>query len=223
MAELPVLGPASVDERLAALGLRRGWLEEAIRAGEEARRTATPNEPPTAAGLKAWIARVGSLREQLKSEGGWRRLNQHNVALVCNQAKTIAVGVLQGDGNTGVSYGKVPRSRYPKGAVVAAMAARNSELTLFSLAEAGRPDLLEEDEFAHLQTWFLLTYRCLVEGRVQIRGELSVPSKFDVDGYINDWRDRIILPPMEFEPVVGFDDGLDGEGGVDVAVEEKDV
>lgn len=214
-------GYASEDDvsvRLAALGLKIEYPQEAIRAGEEARRTWNPTEPPNAGGLKDWIARVGSLREQLVQYEGWRTYNHQQMALAVNGDKTIALGVLQGDSATGRHYGPKPKSKYPKGRVFEDLTARN-QLALFSLGEAGALDQLEDEELARLQTWVLLTYRTKANDRIEVYSEISLPKRIGPGGLVDDWIDRIILPRLDFEGVIEL--GSDsGDDDFDVPVEE---
>jgi hypothetical protein len=203
-------GPQGSEARLAALGLKLEYPQEAIRAGEEARRTWNPTEPPNAGGLKDWIARVGSLRGQLMQHESWRAYNHQQMALAVNPDKTIALGVLQGDAATGTAYGPKPRSKYPKGRVFEDLAARN-QLTLFSLGEAGALDRLEDEELARMQTWVLLTHRTKTNGRIEVYSEISLPKSIGPRGLVDEWIDRIILPKLEFGAVIE----LDGDSGTD--------
>jgi hypothetical protein len=211
-------GPQGSAARLAALGLKLVYPQEAIRAGEQARRTWNPAEPPNAGGLKDWIARVGSLREQLMQHEGWRAYNHQQMALAVSPDKTIALGVLQGDAATGTAYGPKPKSKYPKGRVFEDLAARN-QLALFSKGEAGALDQLEDEELARMQTWVLLTYRTKANDRVEVYSEISLPKSIGPKGIVDEWIDRIILPKIDFEPVVELDDDS-GTDDFDFPVEE---
>ncbi|MEV5831534.1 hypothetical protein AB0L25_38815 [Spirillospora sp. NPDC052242] len=212
---LPPQESPQVAARLAGLGL--DWSSQlwvAIREGERARRTATDTEPTSAGGLKDWIARVGRLREKLGDEG-WKPVNNYQIPIAVNPAKTIGVGVLLGDHATaGPDPG--PLSKYPKGPKVLEVAARNR--TLFSPAEAGRPDLMDDHEYSRLSTWFLVTYRQVIPrcgndpARALIVSELSLPggTAGENGGFPQVWLDRIILPASEFpikrEPFDGDED-----------------
>ncbi|MEU2266587.1 hypothetical protein ABZ568_09140 [Streptomyces olindensis] len=211
MAEVPA------QDRLAALGMKVEYCERAIRAGEAARREATPTEPPTAPGLRDWIARVGMLRHTMITEEGWTPLNHKNMALVVNPGQTIAVGVLAGDAGTGWPAPIKPKSRYPKGQAFA-NAVAGGDLTLFSNEEAGHPEVLEPETIEALDLWLLLTHRVREGDTVTVFSELSRPQAVSASGYIVDWLDRVILPRLTFEAVV-IDDGRD-DGSIDVLVEE---
>ncbi|MFD7732615.1 hypothetical protein ACFV6F_19780 [Kitasatospora phosalacinea] len=217
MVELPRELPGPDHDRLAALGIRWDYLETAIRAGEAARREATPTEPPTAPGLNDWIARVGMLRHTMVLQEGWTLLNHNNMALVVNPARTIALGVLAGDAATGWAPPLKPKSRYPKGNAFAEAVAHN-DLTLFSNDELGHADVLDPAAIESLNLWLLLTHRVRVRDEVTVYSELSLPAGVSDSGYIVDWLDRVILPRLKFEAIKD-DEGPD-DGGIDVPVEE---
>ncbi|MER5477008.1 hypothetical protein ABT026_08490 [Streptomyces sp. NPDC002734] len=210
--------PGDSAERLAALGMKWEYCERAIRAGEAARREATPTEPPTAPGLRDWIARVGMLRYTMIIEEGWTPLNHKNMALVVNPDQTVAIGVLAGDAGTGWPAPHKPRSRYPKGQAFA-NAVAGGDLTLFSTADAGHPEVLEPERIEALDLWLLLTNRVRQGENVTVYSELSRPESVSSTGYIVDWLDRMILPRLTFEAVL-VDDGRNEDGGFDVLVEE---
>jgi hypothetical protein len=210
--------PAEDVDRLAALGMKWEYCERSIRAGEAARREATPTEPPTSPGLRDWMARVGMLRHTMIIEEGWSLLNHKNMALVVDPAQTIAVGVLAGDAGTGWPAPVKPKSRYPKGQAFA-NAVAGGDLSLFSNADAGHPEIMEPEKIEALDLWLLLTYRVRQGDTVTVFSELSRPEAVSSSGYIVDWRDRVILPRLKFEAVID-EDGRDDDGGFDVPVEE---
>ncbi|MFK4187756.1 hypothetical protein ACI2L4_27680 [Streptomyces sparsogenes] len=219
MFETPQGLPPEDADRLAAVGgMKWAYLERTIRAGEASRREATPTEPPTAPGLRDWIARVGMLRYTMVIEEGWLLLNHMNMALVVDPAQTVAVGVLAGDAGTGWPDPIRPKSRYPKGSAFA-NAVAGTDLTLFSNAEAGHPEVLEPSAIESLDLWLLLTYRTIQGDKAMVYSELSRPDSVSPSGYIVDWRDRVILPRLTFEEVIDGD-GRDDDGGIDVLVEE---
>jgi hypothetical protein len=209
--------PWEDGDRLAALGMKFEYCERAIRAGEEARRDATPTEPPTAPGIRDWIARVGMLRHTMIVEAGWSLLNHANMALIVNPERTIALGALAGDSGTGWPDPIHPRSRYPKGAAFADVVAH--DLTLFDSAAVGQPDALDSATVRSLKLWLLLTYRVRLGDKVTVYSELSRPKPVSQAGYIVDWHDRVILPRLTFEAIVD-DDGPQDDGSIDVPVEE---
>ncbi|NJA56278.1 hypothetical protein [Streptomyces sp. NEAU-H3] len=209
-------GPTAPDlDRLRTLGVRWKYFEEAIRSGEAGRREATPSEPPTAPGLRDWIARVGMLRYTMAIEEGWTPHNHNNMALSVNPERTIALGVLAGDAGTGWPQA-TPKSRYPKGSAFSEAVANN--LTLFSNADLGHPEVLDEETVAALDLWLLLTHRVRTGDKVTVYSELSRPRDVSSSGYIVGWHERVILPALTFESVIERD--RDEDGGFEVLVEE---
>lgn len=159
MTELSLIRPDDRDRELEALGLQEQYLLGAIQAGENARGGATSNDPPNAAGTLDYFARIRTLREELKPLG-WEPRNHNQLPLAVNADKTLAVGVLQGDARTGLPGVPHPRSRRPTGAAKASLIARNQELALFALLAAEDDGTeLGDDEYARMETWYLLTYR----------------------------------------------------------------
>lgn len=213
--------------RLDALGIRLEWLDRAIRAGVEAATTAAPDEPPVSAGLKDWMARVGTLRQLLRVEAGWERLDQLNVPLAVNPARTIALGVMLGNERTGYPHGGAqPASKSVKGPAFAKITASNT-IPLLTRAELAGPGHLEDAELAGLQVWFLLTYAVVLDGNLHVYREVSLPAPTVEGEKITSWLTRIVLPAMNFGPVAfpvhpalaDFDDDFDDFDDVDVLVE----
>ena len=57
----------------------------------------------------------------------------------------------------------------------------------------------------------------------EVRSELSLPRFINSSGFITDWAERIILPPLDNSGGIidePFGDG-DGDGGIDIVVEPK--
>lgn len=207
--------------KLEALGLSWPLLWTAIRAGEEARRTATPEEPPSSGDLKDWIARVGALRSELRRHG-WTAADNEQIPISVNPGQDIGIGQLLDYAAT-ASPDSDPVSGYPR---------RNEPLNprhtadgLFSLAEAGRPDLLEEHIYARLTTWFLITFRTVRHsshtGIVEavVVSELALPGArpgrltgLDDEQHVqfHSWRDHILLP----ESIFPLPDRVAGDEGV---------
>ena len=68
-------------------------------------------------------------------------------------------------------------------------------------------------------TWILLIHR----DENVVYAELSLASKFS-SGQVEEWKHRIVLQPLQFEPLVDVaDDSADdsGEGDVDVPVRRR--
>src|SRR5690348_16226590 len=84
-------GAPDYKAQLAALGLRHEYFEEALRAGEQARRLVTENDPKSAAGTEDYFRRVRVLRERLIKEEKWARTDLDGLPLVINPQRTMAI------------------------------------------------------------------------------------------------------------------------------------
>ncbi|MDT0319310.1 hypothetical protein [Streptomyces millisiae] len=209
--------PDGVQARLAALGTRWEYLHPALYAGEAERRTATPNHPANTAGTRAYQEHVRVLREMHIRHEGWKRLLHDRLELVCNPAKTIAIGVMPGDEATGQpGYG--PRNLHARGAATERAAENNAlQLGLFDPPSKRDETHLEPGEFERLSKWFLLSYRVQVGETVRIHSELSLPLKVE-KGYVVKWQDRIPLPVLEMDGVRKPDDD-EGPGEIDIPID----
>jgi hypothetical protein len=211
------------DAQLAELGLKYQYFESSILEGEEARSGATPDDANNAPGTLDYFARVRTLRERLRREEQWHRHDPRQSPLIVNPEKTVAIGVLLGDARTGLHGNPQPRSHRPAGVAKEALVARNQDLTPgqhplpMDLEEPSEP--AQADEYSRLATWYLLTYRYMArkQGFVEVRSELSLPSKVGPQGKIDSWDRRIILPAIRLKKTFDYPDG---DTGFDVPVEE---
>ena len=64
MAEPLLSSPKDHESQLAAFGLKPEYFNDALRAGEQARRLVTKNDPPNAGGTEDYFKRVRVLRER---------------------------------------------------------------------------------------------------------------------------------------------------------------
>lgn len=212
------------EKRLAELGVQLDQLHDALRAGEEARRLTTANDPRNAAGTQDYFRRIRVLRERKIAEDGWARLDLNLLPLVVNPARTIAMGVLLGDYRTGWPGPYHPRSRRPVGEGKIRLVARNQQqMTLFPAIHNAQEVDQDSEDLSRLQTWFLISYRRLFGDHVTISSELSLPYQVGETNYITRYAQRIPLPELRFEGVIPYtNDDLDGgEGEYEVSVDEK--
>ncbi|PRY31032.1 hypothetical protein [Umezawaea tangerina] len=194
------------EERLAELGLRVGYLDEAIWAGVNARMSAPPLGPTNGPGLLDWIHRVGRLREVLVGQG-WSRYDKWNAGLVRHPSKPVVLGALQGNRHTGDEAAKL-RSDYTKGPAITAMTQDNDhdQFSLFADFERN----------GGLKLWFLVTFPTVRDGRLVVLREVSQPEPTPQGQVIDHWAHRIVLPPYDFGPMVGGEE--DGAVEVDFPV-----
>ncbi|WP_327668453.1 MULTISPECIES: hypothetical protein [unclassified Streptomyces] len=217
MAVLPVAAHESDDYRvqLAALGTKLEYLHPALRAGEIARRSATPNHPANTAGTRAYQEHVRIIREMHIQHEGWKRLLHDHLEVVCSPDGTTAIGAMTGDAATG-DRTLHPRNRRRRGAATERVAEANTQLEFFPAPVRRHEMVLSADKVDRLQVWFLVSYRVAVGGKLHIHNELSLPGEV-ADGYVTSWKQRVPLPVLEM-------DGLerpheDGPGEIDIPVD----
>lgn len=167
---LPSPRPRSLAERLAELGLTLDVLDRAGREHLAAYFSCGPHYPRIFPAMFGWAEGNRSLRDQLVPR--WKAKDEHNQPLTLNEDESIAITALSGDQHTGTD--ETPSTRSPKG-----------RMTAEAAKVPGR------------SLWIFLTYRDFEKG--ELRSELSLPKDMGDDGYIDDWHDRIILPPIPFD------------------------
>jgi len=189
----PVIEGDPVADRLAELGLKVEILDFALRGADAEARTYTALDPPNMAGMARYARTVRLLREHLIPLG-WTFDNPRNLARTVSPDGRVAIIATLGDAATGVAH-VPPSTRYEKGVATVEAVSRNFlQLTLpIDLGAAGFVDT----EDVETTTWVLL-YNVT---EAEIRAELSLPDSM-VDGYIDTWLERIILPPVPLHPPV---------------------
>lgn len=220
MRDAVVQGAPEAEHRLRELGLERDYIDRAVRAGANERKPRHSFEPKSAPGLKDWIARVGELRSCVVHEAGWRYADPRNVPLVYTADKTTSLGVLLGDRNTGdEDSNSGPRSKYPKGAVIASATANAAEQPQLDLdvTQSSGYGHLDDADLARMDVWFLVTYPVEMGDRFIVKREVSLANPITPDSHINSWRERLLLPPMDFGAVV-LPDEPEGPDDIDVYV-----
>jgi hypothetical protein len=178
-------------DRLAELGLKPEMLELALLGANAEARTYTELDPPNMQGMARFSRTVRLLREQLVPLG-WTYDNPRNLARTLSPDRRVALIATLGDAATGHPE-IVPSTRYEKGIATAEAITRNFvQLSLpIDLADG---DPLDADD-GGTTTWVLLYHVTEVE----IRAELSLPDSM-VDGYIDTWLERIVLPSVALQP-----------------------
>jgi hypothetical protein len=220
VAEPLLAGSDDHVAQLAALGLRLEHFHDALRAGEQARRLITWNDPISAAGTDDYFRRVRVLRERLITEVKWERADLDGLPLVINPQRTMAIGVLLGDHKTGWVGPYHPRSRRPVGEKKVKLVAQNQQLTLIPRPVMAEEVDIESADLTNVRTWFFLTYRRVKGSSVTVSSELSQPSETGLDSYVKHWVRRIPFPDLTFEGVIPYQSD-ETHGGYEVAVDEK--
>jgi hypothetical protein len=168
------------------------------------------------------MARWGRINEHFrirKGRDGWTYDNPGGLPLTVHPSVGFAIVATTGDAQTGKEEGSAPTTKYAKGATYHKVVEDNGQLPLFVDAEVG-PKLHDVVE-AKRATWILL-YHVTVLG---IAAELSLAGSITPQGYVDRWRERILIPFLPFEDVRDerIDKDLPGEDGqgFDVAVERR--
>lgn len=199
----------AASSRIHDLGLETSDLREAVKAAYVARSNCTELDPPYFAGMTTHAVAVRQLRLQLIPKG-WVPTDEGNYSRVISPDGDIAIGVATGDEFTGMAS-QAPATKSPKGArtfeVVAANARQLGFEILFPEGFA-----LPEIKNADCTTWLLLMR---VVGN-EIQSELSHPMNIDDGRRICEWRERILLPSLDFDPTDQLT--LDTDEGVDFDV-----
>lgn len=192
--QCPVIEGDQVADRLAELGLKAEILEFALRGADAEARTYTELDPPNMQGMARYSRTVRLLREQLVPLG-WSYDNPRNLARTVSPDRQVALIATLGDAATGVPHVR-PSTRYEKGIATVEAVSRNFlQLTLPMDLGDDQPAEPAEAEVDGIATWILL-YNVT---DAEIRAELSLPDSM-VDGYIDTWLERIILPPVPLHP-----------------------
>lgn len=179
-------------------------------AGELARNSCTPNDPPTLPGILAWGRTIRALRENFVVDG-WTRSDKANFSVVVNPAGDLAISVSTGDDATGDPDSQ-SNTKYPRGPRTVKAIRVNGQLLIAEFADFFVP--VEEDDEKPRITWILL----IAKHGDEIHCELKLPRSVGSDGRVEDWQERIILPtikPGEFPPDAE-DEGDAGDIDIDI-------
>lgn len=212
-------GPIDTREVLLLLGLTPEILSDAIAFGEKYRALCTANDPRIFQGTTAWARTHRGLREALIPLD-WKKDETGGFETVVNPDKSLAISVTTGGPGTGrVFPGVSPKLKHPHGALYKEAVDRNrsAQLSLFAdMAHDAKAKADELEAVAKRSTWILLIRR---EGDV-VFSELSLPLEFSGGGQVEDWKYRIILEPLDAEPIadIGDDAGEDGGEEIDIPV-----
>jgi hypothetical protein len=185
--DCPVIEGDEVTDRLAELGLKAEILEFALRGADAEARTYTQLDPPNMQGMARYSRTVRLLREQLLPLG-WSYDNPRNLARTVSPDRQVAVIATLGDAATGVPHVR-PSTRYEKGIATVEAVSRNFVQLTLPMDVGDDPPV--DPDIDGIATWILL-YNVTES---EIRAELSLPDSM-VDGYIDTWLERIILPPI---------------------------
>ena len=186
--------PIKVQGRLQELGLSEEILREAVEAGERVRRTFTTNHPLMASGLMRWAEIIKVLRDRLMVLG-WTKSDVGGVPLVIHPKGLIALTVMSGNEGTGDDSSEL-RSKNPRGSTTIAFIKQNAEQLEFDRTVLKIKAV--ETKSSSPMMWYLAV-NCVGN---EVRFELSLPLGMN-NGHIEDWQERILFAPIDFDPTSG--------------------
>jgi hypothetical protein len=178
--------------------------------GEAFRDSTTAHAPVSAPGYNAWQGAVTALRDILLPLG-WQKNSDKNLETVLSPCREHKILVVSGDKNTGSDDPLlVPQPKRPRGEATE-FAVDRSQL---SLPLFGTRKAVPSRQGPVI--WFLLIYR--VEGRDEVRAEISLPSSMDDAGYVMTWHHRHNLGTINLGPAPEptRDDTMQSETTVEV-------
>jgi hypothetical protein len=211
-------GAIDVRQVLALLGLTPEVLSDAILFGEKYRALCTPNDPRIFQGTTAWARTHRGLRESLIPLD-WKKDDTGGFDTVVNPDGSLAVSVTTGGKGTGrYTPGANPKLKHPHGVLYKDVVDQNRSAQ-FLFPDMAADAKARADKIvaaATRSTWILLIRR---EGDV-VFSELSLPLQFSGGGQVEDWKYRIVLEPLDADPIadIGDDAGEDGGEEIDIPV-----
>jgi hypothetical protein len=208
-------GEIPVTNALADLGLSKDILVDAIMQGEAARASCTINDPPCVPGIYSWGSTVRALRDILVPLE-WERDDTANYSTVISPDKTFAIAVVTGDAGTGLKDHE-PTSKYPKGNRTREAVTTNQRCLFPEIQEAIDEETAKAEAAENRITWMLLKRR----SGDSVFSELSLPREISKSGWVQGWVTRIILDPIDVEPMVVLDDDEVSGEAVEVVVRRR--
>lgn len=181
-----------VNRRLESLGLTIDILLDAVRAGFTGRSNCSELDPPMYPGQTMWAHTLRRLR-QGTAPIGWKPDNASNYCVSLSPDEQVAIAVATGDAYTG-RPDAIPSTSSPKGPCTVEAVALNQ--LVLDLRLPGEDALPQPVDVCKRQTWLLLIHL----DQSEVRAELSLPSSLDEQDRVTGWRERIILPSVDFDP-----------------------
>jgi len=189
-----------VADALAKLVVPASALIHAVETAYFGFARCTPHHPRNYPGIASWADGVRGLADKLKTEG-WQLITVKGQPRVVNDDGSMAITVATGDENTGQDGTQEPRTKSGKGRTTVESVFLNG--FLFPQMEQDAEERIRLMQVRNL--WVLLLYRNMTAGKVYF--ELSRPITMEHKvgktrkQRIIGWSERIILPPVEVEPI----------------------
>jgi hypothetical protein len=187
-----VSDPIEITDLLVPMDLTQEYLATAIRFGEARRDACTPNDAPVVPSFLAWAYTLRKLRDD-GPIGVWEKSDQA-LNLIINRSKRIAISVASGGEGTG-DPNATPTTKRPVGIATLRAVFRNRQgvldLKYANVQHVGAEDCI---------TYLLLRRR----ENDKAFWELSVPDVIGIDGFVVDWSERLVFPPIDLAPLPDF-------------------
>lgn len=177
-------------DALRILGLNEEFFQEIGNRILSAYSQTTIHDAANASGSYAYLAAVRAIRDILCPKG-WESFSKDHLEFTSLPKKKIKILVSSGDKYTGNKKFD-PSTKNPKGSQTKKIVSQNSwQLYLF-------PEMMtsiqKKPDSEH--TWFFLYH--LDIKNTELRMELSLPINFNGDDRVCEWKERIILPKIDF-------------------------
>jgi hypothetical protein len=185
--------PVEVLNELEKIGLSDEQVLEIVHAMAGAKRDATENDPPGAAGWSAWRMGVRRAREVTihdKRFPDWERDETGQVSSVVNREIGVRLLVSNTDDGTGIdSQERFPQNRSKKGAATDRIVQTNQGLFEFMEQETNVIAFPKAFDVAQgITSWYVCVY---AEGD-ELRAEVSCPGDIE-GGFFTGFKKRIII------------------------------
>lgn len=189
-----------LDALLLPRHLNSHCVEVALGQGAAEARTWGAGAPASAPEYARWARTVEHLHNELMAAGmKVQRRNPQNLPVWIHVDSGHGLVVSSGDPYTGLSEGKSPKTRNPKGARFLQSVSPSGQASFFSVvAESG--DTVDLDDM-----WVLLYH----EAGGRVNAELSAPMGVEGERIVS-WATRILMPPYDLATnAFSFEDGRD--------------
>lgn len=213
-----VQSPIEVRSELETLGLCNEGLLLAVDAAVLGRNNCTPNDVPSARGMRAWMEGTRALRD-FYSPKGWEKCDDCIPSLFSREQQIKVIFVNTDDATGRNIEDRHPQNRSRRGpATDSAVSSNCVQLSMFSLFEEAENFVRIVPAQGTIQHWFL----CVFHQKDTVRAELSFPESFE-GGYFSKFRKRIVLLGEDGNgesEVVRHDDAPDGDYEISVTRKE---
>ena len=206
--------PWDVNTRLADFGLTTAELHRVLEASHLARVSCTENDAQFIPGTDAWSRALRRLREILIPMG-WKRLNLGNYSLTVSELYGVNLIVATGDDSTGLELPFNPSTNSTKGLLTEIAVNLNAENQGSLFGGFNEHKIRKYQRLLQHPTWVFLIY---ITDELA-RGELSLPDTHSTGKQLNDWKERILIPEISFDPgtVKSADDYMGPEAEVKIS------